>query len=239
MSLIIRQIDIAPTIAEILGFSFPCEGKTISKIVEFSKNCNHVILLIVDSLGFNEYTKYRKLFKFVSKAELSGLLFKCLTYSQYTTPSIATLLCGLPPEKHHIWKTEDAYKSTVKNVLVVASKLGYRTAIIMEKLGALAFQNHVQIVRPVKNILDIKKFDTTICSNTISVIENFSPNLVVAHLRTLDKLGFNREAISHIDSIIEKIAKKPKHETLILLCGDHPPHEATRENSVALITFAS
>jgi len=25
------------------------------------------------------------------------------------------LLCGLKPEKHNVWKTEDAYKSTVKN----------------------------------------------------------------------------------------------------------------------------
>jgi len=218
--LVTRQVDVAPTIAEILGFSFPCDGKPISKIIEFSKGCNRVVLLIVDSLGFNEYIKHRRFFKFVSKAELSGLLFKCLTYSRYTTPSIATLLCGLPPEKHHVWKTEDAYKSTVKNVLVVASKLGYRTAVIMEKLGALSFQNRVKIIRPIENILDIKKFDAAICSNTISVIESFLPNLVVAHLRTLDKLGFNHETTSYIDSIIEKIAKKSKHETLILLCGD-------------------
>nr|MDO8044177.1 hypothetical protein [Candidatus Baldrarchaeota archaeon] len=64
------------------------------------------------------------------------------------------MLCGLKPEKHNVWKTEDAYKSTVKNVLVIASKLGYKTAVIMEKLGALSFQNRINIVKP------IEKFQT-------------------------------------------------------------------------------
>jgi len=234
---IVKQIDVAPTIAEILGFKFPCDGKPINKIVKLSKHCNHIVLLIVDSLGFKEYIKQKIFFKFISKAESYGLLFKCLSYSYYTTPSIATLLCGLKPEKHNVWKTEDAYKSTVKNILVVATKLGYKTAVIMEKLGALSFQNRINIVKPIENISNIKKFDTAICSETISTIDNFSPNLIVAHLRTLDKLGFNHEAIFHIDSIIEKITKTCKPKTLVLLCGDHPPHNMKKEKFVALIAF--
>jgi len=234
---IVKQIDVAPTIARVLGFKFSCDGKPINKIVKLSKHCNHVVLLIIDSLGFEEYIKQRNSFKFVSKAESSGLLFKCLSYSYYTTPSIATLLCGLKPEKHNVWKTEDAYKSTVKNVLVVASKLGYKTAVIMEKLGALSFQNRINIVKPIEKIPDVKKFDTAICSETISTINNFSPNLVVTHLRTLDKLGFNRETISHVDSIVEKITKTCKPRTLVLLCGDHPPHNMKKEKFVALIAF--
>ena len=98
----VKQIDVTPTIARVLGFKFPCDGKPISKIVKLSKHCNHVVLLTIDSLGFEEYIKQRNSFKYVSKAESSGLLFKCLSYSYYTTPSIATLLCDLKPEKHNI-----------------------------------------------------------------------------------------------------------------------------------------
>jgi len=236
---VVRQVDVAPTIAEVLGFKFPCEGKPINKIVSFSKHCNYITLLIVDSLGFKQYIKWKHRFKFVSKIEKSGLLFKCFTYSHYTTPSIATLLCGLKPEKHQVWKTEDAYKSTVKNILVVASKLGYKTAVIMEKLGAMSFQNRINIVKPVENISNIKKFDETICSQTINTIKSFSPNLVIAHLRTLDKLGFKPEAIFHIDSIIEEITEKCKPGTLLLICGDHPPHNMKNEKLVAIIAYTT
>ena len=234
---VVRQVDVAPTIAEVLGFEFPCDGKPISRVVEASKGCKNVILLIIDSLGFNEYVKHRRFFSFVSRVESLGFLFKCLSYSHYTTPSIATLLCGLRPEKHRVWKTEDAYRSTVKNVVVVASKLGYKTAVVMEKFGALSFQNRVDFVRPVENVSDVKEFDAAICSETISVIDCFSPNLVVTHLRTLDKLGFKREPIVYVDSIIGKIVKRCGSGTLVLLCGDHPPHKVEREKFVALIAF--
>lgn len=234
---VVEQVDVAPTIAEILGFRFLCEGRPIGKIVDFAKGCDHVVLLIVDSLGFEEYIKWRSFFRFVSKMESDGFLFKCLSYSSYTTPSIATLLCGLKPEKHNVWKTEDAYRSTVENVLVVASKLGYKTAVIMERFGALSFQNLVDVVKPVDDISDVKKFDEAICLETISTINSFSPNLVTAHLRTLDKLGFNRETIVYVDSLIEKIVEKCKPGTLILICGDHPPHNVKDEKFVALIAF--
>ena len=236
---VVRQIDVAPTISEILGFRFTCEGRPISKIVELAKHCDHVVLLIVDSLGFNEYIKWRSFFRFVSSVESAGFLFKCLSYSHYTTPSIATLLCGLKPEKHRVWKTEDAYKSTVENVLVAASKLGYKTAVIMEKFGALSFQNLIDIVKPVEDVSDVKKFDAAICLETMSVIDSFSPNLVTAHLRTLDKLGFKRETVVYMDSIVEKITKKVKPETLMLICGDHPPHNMKNEKFVALIAFVT
>lgn len=236
---VVGQIDVAPTIAEIFGFRFLCEGKPICKIVDFAKCCDHVVLLIVDSLGFEEYIKWRSFFRFVSMVESAGFLFKCLSYSYYTTPSIATLLCGLKPEKHNVWKTEDAYKSTVENVLVAASKLGYKTAVIMEKFGALSFQNLIDVVKPIENVSDIKKFDAAICLETMSTIDSFSPNLVVSHLRTLDRLGFKRETIVYVDSIIGKITKKCKPETLILICGDHPPHNMKNEKFVTLIAFTT
>jgi len=234
---VVRQVDVAPTIAEVLGFKFPCDGRPINRIVEASKGCRNVILLIVDSLGFNEYVEYRGFFSFVSEVESLGFLFKCLSYSRFTTPSIATLLCGLKPEKHGVWRTEDAYRSTVKNVVVVASKLGYKAAVVMEKFGALSFQNRVDFVRPVEDVSDIKKFDETICSEVISVLECFSPNLVVAHLRTLDKLGFKRETVAYIDMLVKRIFEKSESETLMLICGDHPPHGVKSEEFVALIAL--
>jgi len=86
-----------------------------------------MLFFIIDSLGFDEYVRFKEFFLFVSKAELSGFLFRCLSYSYYTTPSIATLLCGLRSEKHRVRKTKNAYRRTVRCIPEVASELGRKT----------------------------------------------------------------------------------------------------------------
>lgn len=154
-----RQINIYPYHYKILGLKFSCKDKPINEIIKLSKHCSYITPLTVNSLGLKENVKWKSSFKYVSQPELSSLLFKCLSYNHYTTPSIATLLCGLKPEKNQVWKTEDTYTTTVKNIAETASKLNYKTAVTMEKPGAPSFQNHINFTSPVENVSNINILD--------------------------------------------------------------------------------
>jgi len=80
----VRQIDIAPTIAKILGFSFTCDGEPIGGILVFAPRNKRVFLIIIDSLGHEEYLSHKHLFSHLSAMEMRGLLFRCLSYSHFT-----------------------------------------------------------------------------------------------------------------------------------------------------------
>jgi len=196
-----------------------------------------VSLIIVDSLGYGEYLSHKHLLPHLSSMETQGLFFRCLVYSHSTTPSIATILCGLKPEHHRITKTEEAYTSTLKCLPEVAHQHGFRVAVVMEKHGALSFHGRADTIKPVADRPDVVSFDEEVCRNAVSVIEDFDPNLLVAHFRSLDKLGFNPETVRHLDSTLDKLFRSTRKDTLVLVCGDHPPHSRTDERHVALIAF--
>jgi len=232
-----RQIDIAPTIARILGFPFTCDGEPIEEILVFAGNSKRVSLIIVDSLGYEEYLNHRHLFSHLSAMEMRGLLFRCLSYSHLTTPSIATILCGLKPENHRILRTEDAYTKTIKCLPEVAYEYGFRVAIVMEEYGALSFYGLVNIVKPITDRADIIEFDEESCHNAAKVLKDLDPNLLIVHFRSLDKLGFNPEVVKHLDLMLERLFSSMRKNTLVLLCGDHPPHDRIDEEHVALIAL--
>jgi len=231
----VEQVDIAPTVAEVLGFHFKCQGKPIARIVEAADGCEHVALLIVDSLGYREYTANVGMLSFTSRLASRGIVFKCLSYSHYTTPSIATILCGLKPEVHGVFRTEQAYTRTFKCMPEAASEAGLRVAVVMEEYGATSFQGLVDCVKPIVDRPDVMEFDLEVCREALEVVERLKPNLLVAHLRTLDKLGFNRISVTHVDDIIKRLAVNCPPNTLVVVCGDHPPHQARDEVYVALI----
>ncbi len=235
----IRQIDIAPTIAKIMGFPFTCDGEPIEEILALAGSNKRVSLIIVDSLGYDEYLNHRHLLSHLSAMEMRGLLFRCLSYSHFTTPSIATILCGLKPENHRILRTEDAYTRTVKCLPEVAYEYGFRVAIVMEEYGALSFYGLVDAVKPITDRADIIDFDEESCYNAVKVLEDLDPNLLIVHFRSLDKLGFNPEVVKRFDLILKKLFSSMHGDSLILICGDHPPHNRVDEKHVALIVFKS
>ena len=233
----VRQIDLAPTVAEVLGFSFACDGKPVGELLAFAGRGERVSLVIVDSLGYEEYLSHRRLFRRLSSMEGRGLFFRCLTYSRLTTPSIATILCGLRPERHRIMKTGDAYVSTVKCLPEVAYERGFRVAVVMERYGALSFRGRADVIKPVADRPDIVSFDEEVCRNAVSVIKDLDPNLLVLHFRSLDKLGFDSEVVRRLDSTLDTLFRSTREGTLVLVCGDHPPHSRVDERHVALIAF--
>ena len=233
----VRQIDVAPTVAEVLGFSFTCDGRPVEELLAFAGRGERVSLVIVDSLGYEEYLSHRRLFRHLSSVERRGLFFRCLAYSHLTTPSIATILCGLRPERHRIRKTEDAYTSTVKCLPKAAYELGFRVAIVMERYGALSFRGRADVIKPVAVRPDVVSFDEEVCRSAVSVIEDLDPNLLVVHFRSLDKLGFDSEVVGRLDSTLDTLFRSTREGTLVLVCGDHPPHSRVDERHVALIAF--
>jgi septum formation topological specificity factor MinE len=221
----LEQIDIAPTIAKIMKIPFQSDGKPIEEIVAYGENYNQILLLIIDAFGYSHYIRSKSFFQNISKIHYDGRFYKCKANANKTTPAIASILCGRRPEAHRIYSTGDVYKSHLKSILEIASERGIKSAIIMEEKGALTFEKRIDVIKLVKERENIIEFDDITKEATIEAIKERC-NLIVAHLRSLDKLGYTLKAIKSIDENILEIIKAYGANSLIMFCGDHPPHES-------------
>ncbi|MEM3383809.1 MAG: hypothetical protein QXL52_06350 [Nitrososphaerales archaeon] len=229
----LEQIDIAPTIAEIMRISFQSDGKPIKEIIDYGENCNKILLLVIDAFGYSHYIKSKIFFQNISKIHQNGKFYKCKANAKKTTPAIASILCGKRPEVHKIYSTGDVYKSYLKSILEMASEQSIKSAIIMEEKGALTFEKRIDVIKPIKDRKNIIEFDEIARESTIEAIKERC-KLIVSHLRSLDKLGYTLEAIKSVDENVLKIIKAYGDNGLVMLCGDHPPHES-KEFIVPLI----
>ncbi|MEM3553011.1 MAG: hypothetical protein QXL69_04250 [Candidatus Bathyarchaeia archaeon] len=220
---IIEQIDIAPTIADILKIPFYSDGISIHEIAAYGRKCIKIILLIIDSLGYSQYFNW---LSFFNSSIQNGRLYKCKINANKTTPAIASILSGRKPENHKVYKTEDVYKSEFKSILEVASSLSFKTAVAMEEKGALTFKNRINIIKPVRNKDDIIVFDEEIKKGVLEALME-KCNLIVAHFRVLDKLGYKPETVKIVNENITSIIKACEFNSLIIICGDHPPHDSS------------
>ncbi|RZN64089.1 MAG: hypothetical protein EF806_05580 [Candidatus Methanoliparum thermophilum] len=241
---IYNQTDVAPTIARLLNISYDADGNPINEVIdEFGgEDTDAVVLLIIDSLGFNIFKRYLDNFKYISSMLENKkdriMIFKLKAVARYTTPCIATLLNGKNIDKHMLFSTDDVYKSSMKSILEVATEKGYITGIVMEKMGALSFKGRLTYIVPIDNRPDIIYFD----KETVRGVLNLIPktDLLVAHLRTIDVIKDYDYATRLMDGFIKDICEefdKIGKKGLFLLCGDHPVHEDLSEDSVALIVF--
>ncbi|NWG09458.1 MAG: hypothetical protein HXX80_04010 [Nitrososphaerales archaeon] len=229
----LEQIDIAPTIANVLKIPFQSDGRPVKGIVAYGEGCNQILLVVIDAFGYSQYLKSKRFFQNIWKMGCGGRLYRCKANADKTTPAIASILCGRKPEVHKIYNTGDVYKSYIKSILEIASEQGIRSAVVMEEEGALTFGGRIDIVKPVKDREDIIEFDGIVKEATIESIKE-DAHLIVTHLRALDKLGYTLEAIKSVDKNVLEIAKAYETNGLIMLCGDHPPHES-KECLVPLI----
>ena len=230
-SKVVTQLDIAPTIAKIYNLDYHCEGKVINEVVNKYKGYK-VILLIIDALGFSQLLNNLKYFTSIDLLIRKGLFYKCLIYARYTTPAIATILCGRKPEIHRIYKTGDVYKTYITSIPEYLYDHGFKTTVIMEAEGALTFTNKVYKVIPVSNRDNIIEFDDEIINALLKIyVENI--DLIVAHIRTLDKYGYNRNIILNLDEKLNMVFNQYA-DRLLIICGDHPPHNS-KDKYVPLI----
>ena len=222
-------LDIAPTAANVLGISLPqSDGHPIDAVASWG--CNNVVLIIVDSLGYDLYMWLRPRLKNISALADQGFVFTAKAVSNHTTPSIATILSGLLPEHHQIFDKQGAKDSGLLSIPEIASASGQKSAVIMDENGAQVYQGLIEIVGGVSDILSPAVFDREICRRTLEALSQ-RPKLLVTYFIGIDKIvhmGLGPkdilEAALLIDGCMGEIVRAADSKTLFIICGDHPVH---------------
>ena len=238
-------MDIAPTIAEIIGITLPKrDGTPIPTVVMKLSRCKRLILLIIDGLGFRIYEKYQHDLKPTGRITLRcrptvmhtfPLHGKCAFYEveMHTTPAIATILTGMHPDHHRVFTIDDTERSEKLSIIELASTQGITSAVIMEQKGARYFKENVITIGIDDN--DYNDNDAVRAVIEVSTKADF----ITAHLRILDRSYHQNKkpdkAIKILSQHIRNITTQVE-DTGILICGDHPPHHL-KNDDVPLIAI--
>ncbi len=246
------QVDIAPTISQILHIPMITpSGKPIRKILDYTgkKECRKIVLIIVDSLGFSLYKRLEKHMPAVEKIADAGILIKCRSVADKTTPAITSIFTGYYPREHMIQKTEDLYyersknedNTRIKSILEWAHEAGLRSSITIESEGAAALNGRIDTSSGVRDLSDIIEYDRKITEETVKSLEN-QPHLMAIHLRAIDRIAHTEDnwksliyAASSINENIDVIVNKLEPYTLVIVCGDHPIHSSQKWLKMASI----
>lgn len=222
-------LDVAPTIAGVLKIDLPqADGRAIPEVIGWG--CDSVVLLIVDSLGYQLYEWLSPRLKNIPRLVERGLLLRASSVSNRTTPSIASILSGLLPEHHHIVDKEGAKESSILSLPEIASAQGLRSAVVMEKNGAEVYSGLIEIVNGISDRMDPLEFDRASCQLSLDALSR-RPRLLVSYFIGIDKAvhmgkgadGIREMAIS-IDTCVGKVVQAASSRALIVICGDHPIH---------------
>ena len=109
------QVDIAPTIAHILGISIPeADGRLIEDVEIW--RCQNVILVIIDSLGYDLYRWLEPELKNIPLLSNHGLVLRAKAVTNHTSPAIASILRTLAHEVAHHQKPP--YRSRFKGHII-------------------------------------------------------------------------------------------------------------------------
>ncbi|MHC1632018.1 MAG: alkaline phosphatase family protein [Methanotrichaceae archaeon] len=241
----VRLVDVAPTMAYVLGQRMPMiDGRPIAEVKDWV--CERVVLLIVDSLGYNLYRTLEPFLPHMRVLARNGLLLKAESVANSTTPSIASMLTGLLPQNHRVYNTKEASESDIISILELASSQKIRTAVVMEETGAKTFENFVDVMYGVPRTLNALEFDRQICVRSLEALAA-DPKMLVTYFIGIDKIahqggGMNyiRAIAMAIDDHLGSIIGASPCRTLIIVCGDHPIHagklkDVLDTNHVALI----
>jgi hypothetical protein len=207
----ISQVDIAPTIAHLLGIDISNpDGRPIDEVEGWA--CRNAVLVIVDSLGYD-------LYKWL-EPELKNI----------PAPAIASILSGLLPEHHGIYDTESAKRSPIQSIPEMATSAGMKSAVVMEKGGAEVYEGLIEFIGAVPRTLSPPDFDQEICRLSLEALA-YRPKLLVSYFIGLDKAAHNglqsdgfKEAAIAIDNYIGEIAGASQPGTMVVVVGDHPIH---------------
>lgn len=238
-------VDIAPTISEILNINMvKPSGSVLTQITDYAQknNTKKVVLIIVDSLGFALYQHLTKLMSNMKKIADSGMVLKCKSTADHTTPAIASIFTGYYPEEHHLYYTDDIYKERAKNesnpkiktIMEWAHDNGLKSGIVIETHGAESLLNRIDGIFGVPDSDDIIEYDKYIAENTKKALES-NPDIVAVHLRSIDRFAHRSKkwddikySAQCIDEYIGMIYSKADSNTLFIICGDHPIHSSQK-----------
>jgi hypothetical protein len=259
-------IDIAPTISRLLNVPMiPPTGKTIPEVLKYAKKKDYkrVVIIIVDSLGYSLYMHLFPIMKNLNELVEKGLLFKCRSPATITSPAIASIFTGYPPDEHKIYSTADIYAERakdsenpkLKSIMEWAYLVDMNVSVVVESGGAESFRGRIKNYHGVPDSEDILDYDRQITEYAVYCLKEKNDILAV-HLRTLDRF-FHRaknweelkNAAKEVDKNLGKIFRNSEKGTIFFICGDHAIHgekkwlkDATeeeiknyRQNLVALI----
>lgn len=237
-------VDIAPTISELLDIPMvPPDGKVMPEVIEYasSRGCQKVVLIIVDSLGYSLYRYFSEnggIFQNVRQLAESGMVLRCQSTADHTTPAIASIFTGYLPTEHHIYATDDIYverakdslNPKIKTILEWAYDAGRKSAVVIESHGADTFLDRINEVFGVPDSQDIIEYDSKITDAAVQALES-KPDILAVHLRAIDRYAHRaksweelRYAAGTVDVNIGRIVETAEKGTLFMICGDHPIH---------------
>jgi len=232
-------VDIAPTIAKVIGIPLPgVDGNVIPELVDRLQRCDRAILIIVDSLGYLTYQRLRSCMPHVR-----GATIRCRAVANHTTPAIASILSGCYPHTHGILTTADVLTSSIKSILERAEECGIRSAVVIESKGAAAMKTKIDLSLGVPDSRDILDYDAKIRKYSIDLLKH-KPVLMTIHFRAIDRYAHEKRsfdelksAAESIDDHIKEICRHIDRNTGVIVCGDHPIHGryAEDDQDVALV----
>ncbi len=225
-------LHLAPTIAAYFGLNLATPLPPAERILRFlqARRPPVVLLLVIDSLDCPLYRTFSaELAELRTLLARDGLVFACETVSTATTPAIASMLTGLPPESHGILTSEEVGTSAVHSILELLDEAGMPTAAVMETKGTQPLQGRISYVCPVDDREDIEEYDDRITSSTLDLLQQREVRFIFAHLRAIDRFAHRgmdlqlaaRITNQHIREIAEALGGRTG---VLLLCGDHAAH---------------
>lgn len=260
-------IDIAPTIATLLKIPMvPPAGRPIRAVETYAqeRGCKRAaVIIVVDSLGYSLYKHLSKLMIKLSELAEKGILFRCKSVASTTSPAIASIFTGYPPEMHNIYSTQDIYTERAKNsenprlksIMEWAYRAGMKASAVIEYEGAESFRGRIRDFYGVPDSEDILDYDLQITNYAVRALKE-KPDVLAVHLRALDRFSHRaesweelRKAAKAIDENLGEIFRSAEKGTIFFICGDHAIHGGEkwlknaegediknhRENIVALI----
>lgn len=236
-----RTIDIAPTISQLLKVPMvPPSGRVIPEIEKYAKErgCKRAVIIVVDSLGYSLYWHLSTVMKNLHELTEKGLLLKCRSPANITSPAIASIFTGYLPEEHNIYSTADIYAETakdsenpkLKSIMEWAYRARMKVAAVIETEGAESFRGRIKDFYGVPNSEDILDYDRRITEYALQSLRE-KPDILAVHLRALDRYSHRvetweemKKAAKAIDKNLEEIFRNAEKGTIFFICGDHAVH---------------
>ena len=228
----ISLLQIAPTLADFFDVRLVSTARHVDSIRTFMYSCQPqvIVLVIIDSLDFTIYSEFKDELGVLHRlVEDDGLLFSFEQVSNHTTPSIASILTGLLPESHGIRVSADVGTSKVKSILEILDDNGQHTAAIIDTKGAQPLLGKISHVFGIEDREDIQEYDDLIQAHTLTMLKKQDVQLVLAHLRSIDRFahrGWDLQIAARIiNEKLKAIVKAVRERKgMLFICGDHEAH---------------
>ena len=234
-------IDIAPTISRLLNVPMiPPTGKTIPEVLKYAKKKDYkrVVIIVVDGLGYSLYIHLFPIMKNLNELVKKGLLFKCKSPATITSPAIASIFTGYPPDEHKIYSTADIYAERakdsenpkLKSIMEWAYRMRMNVSAVIESGGAESFRGRIKNFYGVPDSEDILDYDRRITEYSVCSLKE-KTDILAVHLRTLDRFSHRaknweelKSAAKEVDENLGNIFRNSEKGTILFICGDHVIH---------------